>query len=422
MGVLGVVVIAGLAGKGEGGSSAATQATGTDSAAVTAGASGSEGGDPLAVGTDDNPGAVEIGDVTAPQSTQLGVVLDSTVAPLQKSTISGTITKSAFGNDVKMVQQRLSDLGFQLGPVDGSFGPGTQQAVWAYKKLVLGVSREDLANSDTASQVTPEMWQQMQDPILIQPRRPLGAGHTHVEIYLPQQVMIVFTDDKPTLIAHISSGSEETWCDTLEYNTDDKGAPIDPPRTSDECGVSHTPGGVFKFYRRYDGDRQGPLGGMYNPVYFNYGIAVHGAMKVPLKPASHGCIRINMDLSMIFPSLVKNGNRVYVWGQDGRDPESYTKRQRTPPFNYPDPNATTTTSTVAPTTAPTTTTASPATTTATPTATTTKPPAITAAPPTTTAVPTATTAKPTATTAAPAPTAAPTGTVPPASNAPPPGP
>jgi hypothetical protein len=67
---------------------------------------------------------------------------------------------------------------------------------------------------------------------------------------------------------------------------------------------------------------------MFNPVYFNYGIAVHGAKNVPLQPASHGCIRIHMELSKTFPSLVKNGNRVYVWGQDGREPESYSRARR----------------------------------------------------------------------------------------------
>jgi hypothetical protein len=417
VGVLGVVVVAGLSGKGNGdtGSSPA----GTASSIETGSAATAAGGGAVA-GTDDNPGAVDGSDLTVPQSTQLGVVLETTLAPIQKTTLSATITKGFYGDDVKKVQQRLTDLGFQLGPVDGAFGAGTQQAVWAYKKLVMGVPRDELDASEVASQVTPEMWQQMQDPIQIQPRRPLGVGRTHVEIYLPQQVMIVFTDDKPTLIAHISSGSEETWCETLEYNTDVKGDPIDPPRTSDECGVSHTPGGVFKFYRRYDGDRQGPLGGMYNPVYFNYGIAVHGALKVPLHPASHGCIRINMDLSKIFPSLVKNGNRVYVWGQDGREPESYTKHQRTPPFNYPDPNATTTTSTT--TTTPSTTADASSTSSATPT---TKP--------STATTPTATTTKPSATTAVPVTAPPPTGTasapttaapvsVAPASTSPAPGP
>ena len=39
---------------------------------------------------------------------------------------------------------------------------------------------------------------------------------------------------------------------------------------------------------------------MLNPVYFNYGIAIHGAYKVPLHPASHGCIRIDNSFSATF--------------------------------------------------------------------------------------------------------------------------
>jgi hypothetical protein len=93
---------------------------------------------------------------------------------------------------------------------------------------------------------------------------------------------------------------------------------------------------------------------MSNPVYFNYGIAVHGAEKVPLTPASHGCIRIPMPIGDYFPSLVSNGDLVYVW--DGvKEPEQLSKAEMTPPFNYPDPTFDTTTSsstttTVAPTT------------------------------------------------------------------------
>ena len=51
---------------------------------------------------------------------------------------------------------------------------------------------------------------------------------------------------------------------------------------------------------------------MMNPVYFNYGIAVHGADNVPLEPASHGCVRLNQTIAKFFPDLVKNGYRVYV--------------------------------------------------------------------------------------------------------------
>ena len=75
------------------------------------------------------------------------------------------------------------------------------------------------------------------------------------------------------------------------------------PLKQGECGVSTTPGGVFRFYRRVAGVRQSALGGMWNPVYFNYGIAIHGALNVPLQPASHGCIRIPLAISETFQQL-----------------------------------------------------------------------------------------------------------------------
>ncbi len=335
---------------------------------------------------------------TVPPVTQPAVVVGSTEAPIVKSGLAGTITMGSYGDDVKKVQQRLTDLGFAPGPVDGQFGGGTQQAVWAYKKLVGGLTFQQLAASDNASAVDNALWQQMQDPIVIQPRRPMGAGRRHVEIYLPLQVMVVFSDDKPTLVAHIASGELDAsgqpqyWCEKTTYDTDADGSPLPEPVVKQECAYSKTPGGIFRFRRKVEGNRVGPLGGMYNPVYFNYGIAVHGAKNVPKEPASHGCIRINMDIAEYFPDLVKVGDAVYVWGHDGKEPEGYTRNESLPSFNQPDPTATTTTSTTttvkSTTTVPAPTTTKPAAT----TTTTTKPPATT----TTTTTPPATTTTTTA--------------------------
>lgn len=396
-GVLGVVVIAGISGRNKEGDGASSTTSLAGSGVVGDGSTGGLGG------TGGNPGAVD-GDLTVPVATVDGVVVASTDAPVHKTSFAQTVTKGSFGNDVKQLQQRLTDLHFAPGPVDGQLGAGTQQAVWAYKKLVTGMTWQELDASNSATSVTPEMWQQMQDPILIRPLRS-GSG-THVEIYLPKQVLIVFTDDQPTLITHIASGNDATWCELLEYDTDEFGQPLEQKRLSDECGVSHTPGGVFKFYRRYEGNRVGALGGMFNPVYFNYGIAVHGAREIPTHPASHGCIRVNMDIAEYFPSLVKNGNRVYVWGEDGREPESYTKNEKQPPFNYKNPDSTTTTSSST-TTSSTSTTVLATSTTApseTTTATTTKPTATTTPTGTTNAAPVTTVAPPT--------TAAPTASAP----------
>ncbi len=127
-----------------------------------------------------------------------------------------------------------------------------------------------------------------------------------------------------------------------------------------------------------------PLGGMKNPWYFNYGIAIHGAQNVPTRPASHGCIRISNTLADVFPDLVERGNAVYVWGHDGKEPEQYTERESLPSFNRPDPNATTTTTST--TTTTTTTTTPPSTTTPPTTAAPTTAAPTTAAPTTTTTV------------------------------------
>ncbi len=300
----------------------------------------------------ENPGAVV--SMTVPPSTQPQVVIPTNPA-IVKTQLSQSLKYKSKGDEVRALQQRLKDLGFDPDDIDGNFGRGTQQALWAFEKLILGTP------SDAATGIlTNEMWQIMQDPIAIQPLREVGEGKTHMEIFLDKQVGIVFKNDKPVLVTHLSSGTGDTWCEIARYNTDEFGQPLAVPIEKDICGISKTPGGVFKFYRRVAGERIGALGSMWNPVYFNYGIAVHGSKNVPLHPASHGCIRLPMFIADYFPDLVANGDKVYVW--DGvKEPEAQTKAERTPPFNYPNPAATTSTTSTS-TTVPPSTTSTPTTT------------------------------------------------------------
>ena len=67
--------------------------------------------------------------------------------------LARTLGDGVTGQDVRRVQQRLTDLGFDPGGVDGVFGPLTIQAVWAYEKLVEGTPRERVTG-----QVSPERW------------------------------------------------------------------------------------------------------------------------------------------------------------------------------------------------------------------------------------------------------------------------
>ncbi len=216
---------------------------------------------------DQNAGEVQES-LTVPPSGGPQVVIPTNPA-VEKTQLTTELKINSQGLAVVALQLRLKELAFDPGPADGYFGFQTRQAVWAFEKLVLETPRDQ-----ATGHVSNEMWQIMQDPIEIKPRRLktqiYGERPTHVEIYLPEQVLIVFTDDKPVLITHISSGSGEVWCEVITYSIDAKGEPLPEPRTVDECGESKTPGGVFSFYLRYAGNRVGPLGGMWNPVFFNY--------------------------------------------------------------------------------------------------------------------------------------------------------
>lgn len=329
---------------------------------------------------------------------------DDTSDTVEKTTLSQPLSSGFFGSEVEMVQSRLSELGFDPGPVDGQFGTLTTQAVWAFEKLVMGTPR-----SEARGIVTADMWDRMQDPLQVVPRRPTGAGVDHTEIYLPEQVMAVFSGGEPVLVTHISTGelapgatgftpwqdNAAEYCETVMIDTDDDGEVLEEPIEKAICGRSYTPPGSFTAYKKVEGRRESRLGGMYDPIYINQGIAIHGANEIPLYPASHGCIRVSRYLGEKLPEVIEIGDEVMIW--DGvTEPWNQPASARQMRFDYPDPNATTTTSTTS--TTSTTTTLAPDTTDV-PVPTTSAPPSVT----TTTAAP-ATTSPPTTATTLPPPT------------------
>lgn len=297
----------------------------------------------VGVGSSNDDGSSPSDDSVIVTSTaNVQIVTGETYRPVPKSTLTQTYGRGAVGPEIKLIQDRLIELGFDPGVADGAFGGRTQQAVWAFEKLIMGVKFDEVTGK-----VTKEMWSRMQDPLLILPRRP-NATQNHTEVYLPQQVLIIFHDDKPELITHISSGDGMQWCEEVTISPGEIGN--EGGKTAIKkgvCGVSFTPGGVYKYYRLVLGRRESQLGGMYNPVYFNKGIAVHGAKEVPTFPASHGCIRIPMHVSDYYQTLVTKGDQVFVF--DGiKEPEQYG--EQSPVWNWTDPNykPSTTTSTSLP--------------------------------------------------------------------------
>jgi hypothetical protein len=253
-----------------------------------------------------------------------------------------TLKNRSHGEDVRRLQQRLKDLHFDPGRIDGIYGGDTKMAVWAFQGLVLKLSRDTMVDF-----VTPVLWESMRGNVVITPRRQPGTPN-HVEVYLPEQVMAVFKGPQLVLVTHVSTGTGEQWCEEVTISPGEDGNlnGKEPIKTG-VCGVAKTPGGIYYFYMRKLGTRESKLGTMWNPIYFNYGIAVHGAMEVPKFPASHGCVRIPQFISNYFPALVRYNDRVYVF--DGvKEPEEYGSPP--PEWDKPDPNYTTTTSTTTTTT------------------------------------------------------------------------
>jgi hypothetical protein len=327
--------------------------------------------------------------LTVPESIPDVIGSVATTAPVIKVPLERTLSKGLAGDDVKLVQQRLTELGFVPGPTDGIYGDQTIKAIWAYEKLVLGT-----ASIAPTGKVTPDMWDELQEPFVIQPRRP-NATPNHTEVYLPEQVLAIYHDNQPVMITHMSSGSNEQWCEEVtispgEYGNRDGVEPL----VRGECGISNTPGGVFTVYREVEGIRQSALGGMWNPVYFNYGIAIHGALNVPLQGASHGCIRIPLNISETMQELMGNGDQVFVWDGEN-EPEAVGSPP--PTFNWIDPDyvSTSTTTTTVPETTTTVADMTPETTQA---SATTQAPATTQTPVPTTTTPPATAAATTSTT------------------------
>jgi peptidoglycan hydrolase-like protein with peptidoglycan-binding domain len=165
------------------------------------------------------------------------------------------LREGATGPAVLALQRRLVALGFWLGAADGRFGPSTRHALTAFQKAN-GLPREGVAGGTTTSALARA----------VRPRPRSGAGRT-VEVDLTRQLLLLVADGQVVWAFDASTGAV----------------------------AGTTPTGRFKVFRDVDGYDRGPLGVLYRPKYFYRGVAVHGYPSVPVRPASHGCVRVTDD-------------------------------------------------------------------------------------------------------------------------------
>lgn len=220
-----------------------------------------------------------------PTTTTTTAVPPTTTTTEPAQLVEGDVLEAGMGGPrTEALQQRLIELSFDPGPVDGVFGTSTTQAVWAFQHSY---------GYDADGQVGPALYDAIMHAGPVEPLE-LGGGPNRTVISIDRQVMYVYRDGALALVTHISTGNGARYCE------------------QGICGVSITPTGEFVFERRISGWRTSFLGRLYNPIYFYAGFAVHGSTSVPNGPASHGCVRIPMHIAEYFPDLVKNGDPVFV--------------------------------------------------------------------------------------------------------------
>jgi hypothetical protein len=201
------------------------------------------------------------------------------------------------GAAVKKIQLRLKQLKYYPGPVDGTVGLDTLEAVWAFKAVQhMHVNN---ANQDDISRAT--------ERAMVHPRLPRvlkrHGGGERIEVNQDTEVLVLYRHNKIDLISHVSTGGGYSFCN--------------PGGT---CGnIAITPDGNYRAHWFAAGWVTVPLGQMYNPVFFIGGAyAIHGDIPVPWYPASHGCIRIPMDIAGWFHKLIHisetDGTPIYVRG------------------------------------------------------------------------------------------------------------
>jgi len=130
--VLAVVVLAGAVGGGDDDN----QLAGADAGALDGTAAATSTSTSALPATDNGEG-YDVTGLTVPPSTVPDIGAATTLAPSAKTPLSRTLLQGTFGDDVKQVQTRLTELGFVPGVIDGAFGEQTREAVWAYEKLIL---------------------------------------------------------------------------------------------------------------------------------------------------------------------------------------------------------------------------------------------------------------------------------------------
>ena len=184
---------------------------------------------------------------------------------------------------VREAEQRLSDLGYWTGPIDGRLDPATQAAVIAFQKW------EGRAITGKLTIEEFEAIRKATSPVA------RDLGYEHVEVDVDRQVLMLVSEAGGVKVLPVSTGSDKPFLNDGQES------------------IAYTPRGRFVVYDKTFGWEDNVVGSVYYANYITGGVAIHGYLSVPSYPASHGCIRIPMFAARQVSKLLPLGTIVLVY-------------------------------------------------------------------------------------------------------------
>jgi peptidoglycan hydrolase-like protein with peptidoglycan-binding domain len=203
-------------------------------------------------------------------ASQVKLILSVTGLP-EHFTFS-TLSQGSSGPEVLWIEQRLSDLSYRPGPIDGVYDKRTYQAVMAFQKWE-GLARDGVVGVNVWSRVLAAG----------RPTPSRSGSGTWLEVNKARQVLLWVQDGMVLRTLPVSTGSASVGI-------------VTPSRT-------YT---IYAKSPKWDGPR-------YKPLYLSGILAIHGYPSVPPWPASHGCVRVPLwDMDEFFP-LIAVGTKVHIY-------------------------------------------------------------------------------------------------------------
>ena len=184
-------------------------------------------------------------------------------------------------SEIRWAEQRLTDLSYRPGTIDGVKDKWTKSAVIAFEEWE-GLARDGVLGS--------AVWTRLQTATRPTPLKTSPGTNPWIEVDKAKQVLLYCKNGAVVWTLHVSTGT-----------TSVSGGRVSPSGTWTIL-AKHAAASYRSTYYPMDYDAsQDPI------------LAIHGYPNVPTYPASHGCVRAETwDQDALFP-LITVGTYVYIY-------------------------------------------------------------------------------------------------------------